>query len=283
MNMLSRYKPVVLAAGNSNLEINTNNTSYAIVVGGSMRSSTTGRYIKWDDSISTGSNYYNPFSSDPKSNIIDLAASAKSILYYAEDGTTRPATGTSFAAPMVAATIGMMRKINPSITFDQLRSLITYSATIEKSIDGYGGTSSLFLGRDLESSSVNPGKVAGIRNLNVLNALVMAKNLPNYQVLARLHNIDDNLYLGNSIDLSYFGQTNVENYGSDKIFGIDGLSYGNYVNFSEYNSSGGCAFGYQIYRNQYVFDKIGGVSGISGTNIGTCGSGVFNYTMQYQY
>lgn len=276
-----RYKPVVLAAGNNNNAINSNSYTYAFVVGGSQISTNTSRPIK-----ASFSNFYNPSLSGY--NMIALSASSTNIMYLGEDNTRKAGSGTSLAAPMVAATISMARKINPNITLNRLYDSIVGGSNIEKSNDNYGGTSNTFLGRDLQYDYNNLGKVAGLRNLNVLNSLVLARNIPNYQFIGRLFNADRDLYLGMSTNSSIFGPYVNITYGEDKIYGINSVPSGyNYTNFIEHSMvNGGCTYGYQFYRSDYsnplVYDRVGGVRGVAGTTSG-CVSDSYNYNYQYGF
>ncbi len=45
------------------------------------------------------------------------------------DGNTRPSLGTSFSAPIVAGTLGLMVSVNPALSVDQMRQALQSSAT----------------------------------------------------------------------------------------------------------------------------------------------------------
>ncbi|MFN8674149.1 MAG: S8/S53 family peptidase [Candidatus Sericytochromatia bacterium] len=291
---VSANKPVVITSGNN--EVNPTNyvgalpTTDAIVVGGSEPSSIPNKQKAWTTNASTllqGANY-----NTSGQNFVDMTASAYNIqatAYQKVAGieTTTLASGTSFAAPMVAATLGMMKKINPSLTAKQLKEIIIYSSNVYKYEDGYNGASSKFMGKDLTSSYTNDGSVAGIRDLNSYNAVSIAKELNNYQAIARIYNIDDygvSNNVASSSTFPYPGGT-VDTYGTDMSYGYYGMNNYSYINFSTYNPSGGCAYGYQIYKKgnsnySNFFDRLGGVSGVSGAS--NCPIN-WTYTMSTQY
>lgn len=295
---VAQGKPVVITSGNN--EVNPTLPPYnqiipttdAIVVGGSEPSSISDKQKAWttdDGSLLKGANY-----NSSGQNFVDITASAYKIqatAYHKVAGvdTTTQATGTSFSAPMVAATLGMMKKINSSLTAKQLKDIIIFSSNVYKYDDGYNGLpSTKFMGKDLFSSSVNNGSVAGIRDLNAYNAVVIAKNINSYSAITRNYNIDDYVVSINSLSSSTFpypGDT-IDTYGTDFIYGVNSINFGSYFNFAEYNSSGGCAYGYQVYIKKpnvniiNFFDKLGGVSGVSGSPNCTVD---WNYLMSYQY
>lgn len=265
-------KLVVITAGNSSVNIDATNEDTlhpnypflpnddtCIVVGGS-ESDTAIHSKAW-----SGSNFgYR----------VDLSAAAHSITASSYNTNTSgtstlfQGSGTSYAAPMVAATVGMMKKIAETqsnyLTPAQLKDLVIHGATPRRfSAAGSGSDpETAFLGKGLGLTGVNIDSMVGIRDLNVLNALALAKNSSNYQILTRTHNIDDYTWMAFNYDWSTYYQ---KAFGEDTIYGVSGLSSGDVVNFSTYNVSGSYALGYQVYRNSYVAaDLMGGVAYITG-------------------
>ncbi len=56
------------------------------------------------------------------------------------DGNTRPSIGTSFSAPIVAGTVGLMLSVNPALSADQVRQALQASATPFPTTGGDPGT-----------------------------------------------------------------------------------------------------------------------------------------------
>lgn len=284
----TKNKPVVIAAGNALANLNTASSTLAVVVGGSMPSTTTNKSKAWVDPVNTtlGSSY----TTTGAVNIISLSASAYNISatgynrYLNQEG-YNAVSGTSFSTPMVSATLGMMKKINPTLNATQLSRIVTYSSNLY-TYENNGATSNKFIGTGLTNNSTNNGLVAGLRDLNTYNALLIAKNSNNYNAIIRSYNIDDYVVAANSNTYNAFTPSSaVDSYGVDTINGINSISTNSYINFAEYNISGGCAYGYQVYRNGIpVFDKFGGVSGVAGVPTG-CNpvNNNYNYPMAYLY
>ena len=194
--------------------------------------------------------------------------------------------GTSMSAPMVAATVGMMKKIalangnnntvspcsaSPSTLCKglsplQLKSIVTFSGTLGAQSPYSSGTSTRFLGAangpNPLSSDHNQLGFASIRDLNVYNALIIAKNIHKYQVLTRLFNTHK--YVTGTDSNDWANYYSMDQHPQDEIFGITGLSSGKKLNFRAYSDSiGQLAFGYQVYRNSSAINEYsGGVSGI---------------------
>lgn len=292
----NKNKPVAIAAGNSESAIANNTYTDAVVVGGTMPVSTTsdtGQFIGWidpDPNSIYGSNYYAVGSTN--SNPIDIAAASYGVGGWQYNPSNNSSSyvkknGTSLATPMVTATLGMMKNINSTLTARKLKDILIYSSTLRK-YSNSNITPLRVLGRDLQYSSKNYGMLAGIRDLNVYNSLVIANNIGNFSLITRSFNIDDYVTGANaSASNIYSPYYSIDTYGTDLIYGLNSVPSGSYINFREYNSSGGCAYGYQVYRNNYNdfanwFDQFGGVKGVIGTSSG-CNSGNWNYPMSYIY
>lgn len=272
----NRQKVVVIIAGNGGVDLDTNLIASGqipiqgycncVVVGGSERESA------YHAKAWTGSSY----------NRVHVAAGASQI----RGATFNPSTGirslrlddgTSYAAPQVAATIGLMKKVaegvgNSSLALDpeKLRNLVTYSATASRYSANASGTSTTsetkYLGEDLQYYGKNDYKMVGMRELNVYNAVVMAQFSNQYSAIARMHNIDDVAWLG--FNGSWTDPTLQKSFGKDTIFGIKNIYSGNTINFATYNfgtSPNAISHGYQIYKNgENVYDWLGGVVYITG-------------------
>lgn len=301
--VVSKNKPLVITIGNN--EINPYNnplvtdslgnmispvSTDAIVIGGSEPSS-NGKQKAWvtddpSDSSLKGSNY------NISENTVSVTASAFNIAFMGFKKSQgidvyTYASGTSCAAPMISATLGMMRKLNSSATATQLENILAYSSNVYKYDGLSNGSSSKFLGKNLNSSSTNQGTVSGIRDLNTYNALVIAKNIGNYNVITRSYNIDDYVASKNDSSSSVFPYPggSIDGYGNDFIYGFNSVNNPSYFNFSQYNASGGCTYGYQVYRNSFynaiAFDKLGGASGVATST--TCNENNWNSTMSYYF
>ncbi len=298
----TKNKPVVITAGNSLIDPTQINLplkippTLAIVVGGSMTTSPGSKPVSWYTSSSLGSN----FDTAGKSNsyYVDMTASARNIGAYAynpQDGLSTYHTfdGTSFAAPMVSGVLGMMRRVNSSLSSDKLKNIIIYSSNLYRYDSSSTSASARFLGKDLEKTSVNNGGVVGLRDLNAYNALVIARNIGSYSAITRSYNIDDYVGATNATTSNSYSPTySLDGYGSDIIYGLSSINSGSYLNFQEYNYSYGCAYGYQVYKNDTSpnkFDKMGGVSGVYGSpsvnssGVTICGQNSWNFPMSYQY
>lgn len=273
---VSRGKPVVIAAGNGSLDIDYTNQDPSdptlpscgdcIIVGGS-QNDTSYHSKAWSgsnfgDRVDLGAGAYNISAT---TFTVSSAGSA-----YQQTG----AAGTSFATPMVSATVGMMKKIaqaeGSNLTPSQLRGLVIHSSTSNRytAAGGYPYSETYFIGKGLGSGTdaitSNPYSMVGLRELNVYNALVLAKNSSHYQAMARIHNVDDYIWLAFNGNWGTYYQ---KGFGEDAIYGLNGLSSGNTINFATYNAGAGgsYAYGYQVYRGATpVFDSMGGVAYITG-------------------
>lgn len=285
---ITRGKAVVIAAGNSNINIDYTNLDpttstlpacgECTIVGGS-KYNTAYQSSQYLVSPTGGSNY---------GNRVDVTAGAQQITatsFQFSGGTPGvdqllTANGTSLAAPMVAASIGMVKKMaaahGSSLSLYKLRHLIIHSASSRRFTDSSSPTTTefSFLGKGLKASSdwitQNPSAMVGMRELNLLNALTIAKysNPTNgYDAIARVHNIDDFIWLAfNGNWGTYFQQ----GFGDDAIYGLDNLTSGDTISFATYNAGGGYAYGYQVYKNaEPMFDEMGGVAYVTGINSNT--------------
>lgn len=275
---ISKGKVVAIGAGNSLINTDTYTGNYIspqiiattmpglLIVGGSESDSITGKNVAWTTYptvvVKEGSNF---------GSAIDITASAYNIatVNYNPIANTRGltyASGTSFATPMVAITAGMIKKINTTLTPSQVKSIIVGTSNLGRYDKGYTNnvsTASYFLGQGLNSTITNPYRSAHIKDLNMFNALIVAKNINNYQAITRVFNTDDNIQ---GTDSAQWGNWYAyESYNTDSFFGINSLITGTQLNFRTYNTSGGYAYGYQVYKNKAlsseVFDGIAGVYG----------------------
>jgi len=274
---VSRGKAVVIIAGNGNFNIDYTNedplTSAlpdcgdCTIVGASMYDNFYNSK-QWLDTGTKGSNY---------GDRVDVVAGGHNIAgttFYFPTGAGQLFTGfygTSFAAPMVSAGIGMVKKMAAahglSINPAKMRGIITTSATARRfSPSSTPNTSeTLFMGWGLSLSGLNPAAMVGMRELNLLNALIIAKYSADYPALARIHNIDD--YAAMTFNGNW-GSYYQQGFGNDAIYGLDGILTGETVDFYTYNNStGGYAFGYQGYKDGWpVAEIMGGVTYVTGAN-----------------
>lgn len=282
---INKGKSVVISAGNDNINIDYTNLDPATstlpgcgnctIVGGS-KYNTAYQSSQYLASPTEGSNY---------GNRVDVTAGGQQITATSFGfsggapgaGTLFTGDGTSFSAPMVAASIGMVKKMAAAhslyLTPAQRRLLIIHSASSRRFTDSTWPTTAefSFLGKGLEVFSdyitKNPSAMVGMRELNLLNALTLAKysNPTNgYDAIARIHNIDDFIWLAfNGNWGTYFQQE----FGDDAIYGLDNLSSGDMISFATYNAGGSYAYGYQVYKNaEPVADEMGGVAYVTGIN-----------------
>ncbi|MBC7474432.1 MAG: S8/S53 family peptidase [Candidatus Sericytochromatia bacterium] len=295
-----RNKIVVISAGNnSNNDISDTNSAYnttnfpdsaEIIVGGTEDIPSIGRSKAFTSG--TGSTY---------GNRIHLAAAANGMWvpsFNPINGNRAMSltAGTSNACPIVAAVAGMMKRIaaangNNNLTALQIRSQLIYSSNLATYNAPSGNNPPIhvekFLGFDLSKPDHNVDRVsngsptANVRELNAYNALLLAKYLHQYPLITRVFNIDDNIQTTDAHNWqNYYGY---EGYGNDAFWGINGLSTGGYLDFRTYNSGGGRAFGYQVYKqgiNQ--FDYVGGVTGVSGAYNNAGSSAGWYDTYSYQ-
>jgi hypothetical protein len=112
-----------------------------------------------------------------------------------------------------------------------------------------------------------PGtKMIGAYSLNALDAIMVAKRLSSYQAVVRIHNIDDSLRATVNNDWNFYMY---DGFGQDALWGLNGLSSGNTINFRLYNTGGGIAHGYTVFRSkQTSFINAAGVSGVAGEDLG---------------
>lgn len=91
-----------------------------------------------------------PFSST--GSLVDLSAPGDQILTTAVAGRYRTVSGTSFAAPMVAATAAMMLELDPTLTASEIRTMISESSLDLGDLgwDGFYGAGRLQTARALE-------------------------------------------------------------------------------------------------------------------------------------
>lgn len=316
-------KSVVLAAGNdklslpSSIVITSGGILYPIdngeiIVGGTMLDMSsrvgypaTGFPVAWQDFDSNlGSNY---------GDVVDISAGAKDIYAYSSDPSnetsnnqsTMPKSvfrlkGTSFAAPQVSATIGMMKKLaehkglsNFANSPRWLRDILTFSANFhrytENAVVSYPFNETKKLGRGLENNILNDGGLIGVRGLNMVNAFTMINNYNSYNALVRVSNIDDEAWFAKNYDwanrLNYMGTSdpyyntygNLEfvkdQYRRDAIWGVNNLSGGDSITFTTYNQGyTRLTYGYQMfYRknnpNYWEYcEALAGVAGVVGAN-----------------
>jgi len=192
--------------------------------------------------------------------------------------------GTSLATPMVAATVGMMKKISEvngfSINPFQLRELITFSSTLTRSKDRVSpAIDEQFIGARISPAGTGSGglsnldQVAGMRELNVYNALVLAKNIQKYDAIARLFNIDS----GDEAKVFVDGNENKfisALAGDDVLVGFKRLHTGrSTIDFRTINNNSPSVsppdrftFGHQVYSFPFMdYEQIGGVSHFLGS------------------
>ncbi len=201
-------KVVVFAAGNAGVDVHgpnrspsTSNCSAlgdggAIIVGGLAddTSVTPSRTMAW-----SSTNF------DTTTTKIDIAAAAQNIYASEYDRSTNSRSfgnsnsGTSLAAPMVAATAAMMKRlyksVNPGFTLSasDVQAILLASADVSRfSNSSSTAPETQFIGRQLADRSDNDGhQMVGARVLNMHNAMVMTKYLKQHQALVRLHNSDN--------------------------------------------------------------------------------------------
>lgn len=263
--------PVAVSAGNYLKALQNNILTDAVVVGGTMKDpNNLNRYVAWiDSSGGTGSNYFSGGSGNP----ISLAAAAKDIGVYVYNpslnsqfyGTT---SGTSVATPMVATTMAMMKILNSSLSVPELKNIVTYSSTLRTYSNSQTFSPSRYLGKYLELPGVNDGLKAGIRDLNVYNAIVIAYNKNFYSHITRLHNVDDYLYTSHyDTNTSSHLVSDINSYGDDSIYGYNLSPNTGYLTFFQKNTIHNCTYGYQVYSTSNlsgnIFDYFGGVQGVS--------------------
>lgn len=290
---ISQNKVVAIGAGNDKRNLNDygiTSMDGLLIVGGSEIDTSTNKNVAWSTSntdpitgqILSGSSY---------GDAIDMTASS----YHIATTTYNPSTnirhygaaiGTSFSTPMVAVTAGMVKKINSTLNPSSIKSILVGTANLGRYDKGYSTSTPAFsnlLGKDLSSSSTNVKGRIHIRDLNMFNALIVAKNINNYNAITRLFNTDDNIQ---ATDAGLWGNWyGYESYNTDTFFGLNSLTSGTALNFRTFNavSGSGYTYGYQVYKNKNnvkslsseIFDGIAGVYGannnssVSGTGTST--------------
>lgn len=252
---------VVLAAGNvyHNLDnFSPPSDGGAIIVGGTDKD----LGWAWHESASYGSSH---------GSSVHLAASAKAIkapVYIPAPPPGVPQRsydyweGTSFAAPMVAATVAMARdayKRSGGTAWDNdiayvMRTLMWGSANI--SVGRYGE----LLGYGMNDRARNQDRTsASVRDLNVKNALILAK-LHQGQPIVRIFNIDNTTWFTTNYNWSA-SVYKEEAFMSDAIWDMrgDAAQPTDTLSFSTYNSGGYRTHGYQVWRVGKLFNEsIGG-------------------------
>lgn len=259
-------KIIVITAGNDSSNLNSYNIQSlpgVIVVGGSDNSSSYTRSIAW-----SGSNY---------GNIVDLtAASNKMVTYsYAPNTNYRQYAsnnGTSLAAPIISVAASMVKSIAVSngfsLTPEEVKNILIGSSNIG-TYDSSGTPQSKYLGFNLGIGSTaslpNINKRSSIRDLNLFNALTIAKNIGSYNTITRVFNSDD--YIQATSNSNWVSAYAYEGYKNDAIYGLNNIT-NETLNFRTKNAAiGGYTYGYQVYKNKKlykeVFDGIAGVIGAS--------------------
>ena len=76
--------------------------------------------------------------------------------------------------------------------------------------------------------------------------------------------MDTNTYAGVSQN-GVYNQYASTGYGFNQFWGVNGISTGDVLSFNTYNTGGGYAYGYQVYKNSLLNgERYEGVVGISG-------------------
>ena len=286
-------KVVVFAAGNAHVSLqdSTNNSGCtsgdggSIIVGGidNDTSVTPNRNKAWvrNPTIYTplpvvlgqGSNY------DTTTSKIDIAAAAETIKAANYNPQTQTSGfhidgGTSYAAAMVSATAGMMRKLykaqNPALTLSpsQVESILVASSDLGRYSDSNStAPETKFIGKNLRTTSDYGGtRMPGVRSLNAHNALMMTKHLKQYQALVRIYNNDDytQATVNNDWSANNYIQTDL---GNDSIWGLGGLATGNDIVFRTQNVSGVYTYGRSYLRmnsSNVLNDSSNNFGGVQG-------------------
>ncbi len=279
-NAIAKGKIVVLAAGNDSVYLDDKyRINGAIVVGSTTnvepftKNSSTGFYKQDNGTYISDFSNYGP--------LVDIAASGQLVVstkYFPASNTRLYGkdSGTSFSAPQIASAAGMVKKLAEAngVKLDpfQVKHIVCYSAKLAH--DRF--YTDRYLGIDLEDTKRTPNRIPNIRNLDLFNALTIAKNLSKYSVILRQHNVDDlvisteNGAWGNSFDF--------RGYKSDEIIGINNPNaYNLSIDFKTLNDSGGYTYGYQLYYGKKYdnlnqdfyagynfFDLFDGATGIYG-------------------
>lgn len=283
--VLARGKVVVVAAGNSNIELNDTNSinmQGVITVGATTNLNS--------NSIRDKGTYIADFSNYGKN--VDIGAFGQFITApaYIPAGKNTIEShdyaadfkGTSISAPIVSSVAGLVKKIAEResgiiLSPYQIKQILTYSSSLY-----YDSTyPNRYIGADLQDQNHNKSLIANIRNLNLYNALIIAKNIGKYSVILRNYNTDD--YSNPTFDNNWGIMGNGESLGwasykSDEIFGINNPNLSRVsIDFRTLNTEVGYTYGYQLYygaKYGYIndfqgaginfFDKFDGVAGIIG-------------------
>lgn len=283
---IASYGKIVTAAvGNNRLNMQSppsgcgTTTGGEIIVGG-LASDTVpfpNRTKGWGAEVSwPGSNYDSTTSTG--SSVVDIAAAAQDIRVPWFDPNTGNRgegypydpypDGTSLATPIVAGTAGMVKKIAAAsglaLSHVQVKAILLGTADMSRYSPGNitNLPENKFLGENMDSPYQYGTPIVGARSLNVNNAIVVAKNMKNYPIIVRLHNVDDSLEATINNDWT---QKIDSTYGRDKIVGYKNVTAGSTLNFRTYNASGGYSYGYSLFKNNtFWWQNFAGVSGVSG-------------------
>lgn len=282
MNAVSLGKTVVITAGNDEKDLNPFNIQSlpgVIVVGGSENDSSTNRSVAWKTNTIGDSNPNDGIGSN-YGNIVDITAGARFKIASGIAGGNGITIGTSIAAPIISVAAGMVKVFSSSLsgttlTPDQIKSILIGTATLGGYNAGAGpAKSTRYYGKDLNNSAINVNGQSNIRDLNLFNSLIVAKNISQYDAITRVFNGDD--YIEAAVGGNWQNYYEYEPYKNDTFYGISGLGASS-LNFKTYNTSGGYAYGYQVYKNKKlnneVFDGLAGVIGAQ--NNAGMPSGVF--------
>ncbi len=237
---------IVISAGNghANLDLDySQNGAGAIVVGGSQNDG-----YNWP-----GSSY---------GRIVHLAAGAKGIWASSYDPSTNQGyhasvDGTSFAAPMVAATAAICRMLYrqnggdlPGWWLPHVLTQIIYgSAHIAPTSGGEQ------LGFNLDVLQINPGGNAKMRELNVANAYEISKRPIGQGPIVRVFNNDDDTWWTDNQNWGQDGSFSNKSFlGYDTIYDARsiGLTSSDLITFKTYNGCCPRSHGYQIYRGGFL-------------------------------
>lgn len=209
----------------------------------------------------------------PTGSLIDLVAGAAQITSTTYNTTTKArifnaADGTSVAAPMVSATVSMMRRIAQhrgiTLNSEQIRDILIFTSTL--SFDPNTSTSmtnNKFRGKYLYDQSRNlpfrqtslgtssVDQFAQARELNVFNALSFVKNYIDGCTIIRLFNTDDLIEATTDSWANHFGY---ETYYTDTLFRFapGAIPNGQVIAFDAKNNGGNGSYGYQVYKNGYL-------------------------------
>lgn len=282
MNAVSLGKIVVITAGNDEKDLNPFNIQSlpgVIVVGGSENDSSTNRSVVWKTNTMGDSNPNDGVGSN-YGNIVDITAGARFKVASGIPGGNGINIGTSIAAPIISVAAGMVKVFSSSLygttlTPDQIKSILIGTSTLGGYNAGAGPAKSIkYYGKNLNNPAINVNGQSNIRDLNLFNSLIVAKNISQYDAITRVFNGDD--YIQAAVGGNWQNYYEYEPYKNDTFYGINGLTT-NSLNFKTYNTSGGYAYGYQVYKNKKLNNEVfDGLSGIIGAqNNSGMPSGVF--------